>query len=287
MRGGWVPATHHADRSEAPGASRERRAYRGLRRDLRRARQSDVPNRAEVESQPADREQEGAEDAERRGVAAQLVGRLVSRVEPAGSRPDDLGGKEGHDTFLARGGAAVSACVPAPAGIVGPRTSCQVNDAGAREVIGAAQDRVLVRPRQPPAVGPQPVHHSGIDEAGHCAGQDDVGALLGALGDCPRDDGRARGCVQVAEEVDALVLALSDVDRLERCLGVVGQNSPTKEGPVGIRREHGAKCGPHHRADAYVHDVLQQDVTHRSLANSTRLQHGEAALHQQDDDRHD
>ena len=103
MCGAWVPAAHHADRSETPCASRERRAYRGLGRYLRRPRQGDVPNRAEVEPQPADREQEGAEDAERRGVAAQLVGRLVPGVEPAGSRSDDLGGKESDDTFGTRG----------------------------------------------------------------------------------------------------------------------------------------------------------------------------------------
>ena len=103
VRGAWVPAAHHAERSETPGASRERGAHRGVGRYPRRARQADVLNRAEVESQPANREQEGAEGAERRGVAAQLVGRLVPRAEPAGSRPDDLGGKQGHDTFLARG----------------------------------------------------------------------------------------------------------------------------------------------------------------------------------------
>ena len=146
VRGARVPAAHHAERSETPGASRERGAHRGVGRYPRRARQADVLNRAEVEPQPANREQEGAEGAERRGVAAQLVGRLVPRAEPAGSRPDDLGGKQGHDTFLARG--QVSACVLALAGVGGrPRTSCQVNDAGTREVIGAAQDCVLVRPR--------------------------------------------------------------------------------------------------------------------------------------------
>ena len=70
VRGTWVPAAHHAERSETPGASRERGAHRGVGRYPRRTRQGDVPNRAEVKSQPANREQEGADGAERRGVAA-------------------------------------------------------------------------------------------------------------------------------------------------------------------------------------------------------------------------
>lgn len=50
--------------------------------------------------------------------------------------------------FWREGQGGEGACVLALAGIGGrPRTSCQVNDASTREVIGAAQDCVLVRPR--------------------------------------------------------------------------------------------------------------------------------------------
>mmetsp|Transcript_15676 Transcript_15676/g.51018 ORF Transcript_15676/g.51018 Transcript_15676/m.51018 type:complete len:279 (-) Transcript_15676:92-928(-) len=242
---------------EAAGGRRERRRHRDLGRDGVAA--DDAERRPRVEAVPADPEEERAQDHQGHGVA---VDGLRVRAEAAEARPEDRRAD-------ARG-----------------RAADHVDDAAAREVDDADLEpgRLALghEGREEAVAAPDPVDDHGVDEAREDRAVARVRAHGAPLRDGAGDDRRRRRREgELEEPVVEAAVALVAVGEEEV---LVPADEPVAAGRVGPVRERVARRPEPRRADARVHEVLEQDVLRILRADGPGAQHGEARLHQEDED---
>ena len=192
-------------------------------------------------------------------------------VEAAGAGTDDGGAHETSDT----------------AGHVHDARAGEIVHADVVEEVGVT---VLVcLPVAEPARGvPDPVDDDGVDEAGEDEGVGDVGLERGALGHGAGGDGRGGGGERPLEEEDVpvgegvIVVALGEEEPAlaEELAGEGG-------GGFGAVRDGVAEAEVGHASDASVENVLDEDVHDVLGADGARAEHGEASLHEEDEEAGD
>ena len=188
-------------------------------------------------------------------------------VEAAGTGTDDGGAHETRDTT----------------GHVDDTRAGEIVHADAVEQIGVAV-LVFLPVAEPAGGGPDPVDDDGVDEAGEDDGVGDVGLERGALGHGTGGDGGGGGGEGPLEE---------EFVPGGEGLGVVtlGEEEPALAGELaGVRlaavtvRDGPAEAEVGHAADASVENVLDEDVHDVLGADGARAEHGEASLHEEDEE---
>ena len=225
---------------------------------------------AGVETVPADPEDEGAEHDEGGVVAGHGHG-AAGGVEAAGTGTDDGGTHETRDTT----------------GHVDDTGAGEIVHADVIEHIGVA---ILVGlPVAEPAGGvPDPVDDDGVDEAGEDDGVGDVGLERGALGHGTGGDGGGGGGEGPLEEEDVPVgEGLVVVTLGEEEVALAGELAGEGVGVLGAVRDGVAEAEVGHAADASVENVLDEDVHDVLGADGARAEHGEASLHEEDEEAGD
>mmetsp|Transcript_10260 Transcript_10260/g.36461 ORF Transcript_10260/g.36461 Transcript_10260/m.36461 type:complete len:535 (+) Transcript_10260:109-1713(+) len=273
----------HADGGD--GAAR--RGEGGSNSDL--LGHEDVPVREHergpgVEPVPPEPQDEGPE-ADKGGVVGAHGLHVAIGVKPPDPRPED-GGRH-------KGGAPAD----------------HVHDGAPREVNGSGGDPGAVGgvpEGGEPSVGrPDPVHHNGVDEPGDEGRVDDVPEEGAPLGDGAGHDG-GRGCGEGPLEEpprEGHDFGLDgpfwgDVQARVR-LRVAGsvpldeEEAVRPDEPVGLAaavvpaavREGEPEGPPHEGACGEVHDVLDHQILRVLGSNGSHLEHGEAGLHDEDQER--
>mmetsp|Transcript_2411 Transcript_2411/g.8100 ORF Transcript_2411/g.8100 Transcript_2411/m.8100 type:complete len:536 (+) Transcript_2411:109-1716(+) len=238
-----------------------------------------------VEPVPTEPEEQGAQ-ADERGVVWLDGDQLSSRIKAANPGPQD---GRGHE----RDGPSHEVDHPA---------SRKVDDAGFDP---DAWRSILSERREPSVAGPDPVHHDGVDEPGDEDGVDDVPEEGAPLGDGAGHDG-GRGCGEGPLEEpprEGHDFGLDgpfwgDVQARVR-LRVAGsvpldeEEAVRPDEPVGLAaavvpaavREGEPEGPPHEGACGEVHDVLDHQILRVLGSNGSHLEHGEAGLHDEDQER--
>ena len=192
-------------------------------------------------------------------------------VEAAGTGTDDGGTHETRDT------------------------TGHVDDTRAGEIVHADVVKhigvpILVGlPVAEPAGGvPDPVDDDGVDEAGEDDGVGDVGLERGALGHGTGGDGGGGGGEGPLEEEDVPVgEGLVVVTLGEEEVALAGELAGEGGGGLGAVRDGVAEAEVGHAADASVENVLDEDVHDVLGADGARAEHGEASLHEEDEEAGD
>ena len=192
-------------------------------------------------------------------------------VEAAGTGTDDGGTHETRDTT----------------GHVDDTGAGEIVHADVVEHIGVA---ILVGlPVAEPAGGvPDPVDDDGVDEAGEDDGVGDVGLERGALGHGTGGDGGGGGGEGPLEEEDVpageglVVVTLGEEEE-----ALAGELAGEGGGVLGAVRDGKAEAEVGHAADASVENVLDEDVHDVLGADGARAEHGEASLHEEDEEAGD
>jgi hypothetical protein len=206
----------------------------------------ELEDRAAVEAEPAEEQQQGAERHERDRVAGDRPRLAGAGVELADPGPEDGGGHERRDA------------------------AGHVHDGGAGEVLEAELGDPAATP------GPRADHR--VDQGGHHGRDDDVGTELHPLGDGAGHDRRRGGGEHRLEgEVDLQrVAGLGHVVR-----GGGEEEAVGAEQPRGLGAVHQAPpdrvVGQHPDRDG--HEVLADDVRDVLAAGQPGLEHREAGVH--------